>query len=169
MNQIYSRNSLGCDGGVIYTPSRGLFRYHANRAALCPMGSRRPGLNAGLRMPSAVIKENCHNVSYRTYVSIKQTHVFFIDCYTSCTIYNVYFMYIVQILPYPLFFRLFVRTLRTFYEVLHSVSTTIYSSGLSGSGSSSTALCFSAISCALRFGFPVSSFAPLPFGAFHPY
>ena len=82
-------NPLGGCGVLYIPPSLGLSRYHANRAALCPMGSRRPGSNASLRMPSAVAKENCHAVSYRTYVSIRQTHVFFIDCYTSCTIYSV--------------------------------------------------------------------------------
>lgn len=42
----------------IYTPSRSV-PGDADRATLCPMGSRCPGLNAVFRMPSAVANENC--------------------------------------------------------------------------------------------------------------
>lgn len=41
--------------GLIYTPS-GSVPGDADRATLCPMGFRCPGLNAVIRMPSAVAK-----------------------------------------------------------------------------------------------------------------
>ena len=44
-------------GASIYTPP-GSVPGDADRATLCPMGSRCPGLNAVFRMPSAVAKEN---------------------------------------------------------------------------------------------------------------
>lgn len=52
-----SEDSLGRCGSV-YTPPPGSVPGDADRATLCPMGSRCPGLNAVFRMPSAVAKEN---------------------------------------------------------------------------------------------------------------
>lgn len=44
--------------GLYIYPPPGSVPGDADRATLCPMGSRCPGLNAVFRMPSAVVKEN---------------------------------------------------------------------------------------------------------------
>lgn len=63
--------SLGRSGHP-YTPPPGSVPGDADRATLCPMGSRCPGFNAAFRMPSAVVKGFIIS-------SIRQTQICSID------------------------------------------------------------------------------------------
>ena len=75
INQIYSGHSLG-RSGHLYTPPPGSVPGDADRATLCPMGSRCPGLNADF---SDAFGSGQGSIKAFNTPSIRQTQICSID------------------------------------------------------------------------------------------
>lgn len=136
------------DWGFIYTPSRSSSA-DAGKSAHRPMGTAAIAWSLFIGCLRQWSRE-CYTKSV-VILHKKQ-------CFMKC-VFRVYLICTLRITRYRIRFLVI-----TTYSVF-----CCYSSGFSISGSCKAALCFSAISAAVRLGFPLFSSAPLPFGAFQPY
>ena len=121
--------------GLIYTPS-GSVPGDADRATLCPMGSRCPGLNAVIRMPSAVAKGKAPLL----FVILHKYY-----CFVQC---------LNRVHPKKTRFNTISCVLMPFYGVYRTFSASLYSSGGFWSGSCLYSAYLSAICSRLCCGIP---------------